>query len=116
MATRAVRGRVLTFTEDGHRYLADGVVLVRDGVIEAVGDAAELLPRLPAGTAVDRYPDQLILPGLIDPHIHFPQMQVIASYGASCSTGCKPTPSSRSRSSPIPAHAARIARASSSTS
>ena len=82
MATRAVRGRVLTFTEDGHRYLADGVVLVRDGVIEAVGDAAELLPHLPAGTAVDRYPDQLVLPGLIDPHIHFPQTRVIASYGA----------------------------------
>src|SRR5919202_1424260 len=82
MATRAVRGRVLTFTEEGHRYLADGVVLVQGGVIETVGDAADLVPRLPAGTAVDRYPDHLILPGLIDPHIHYPQTRVIASYGA----------------------------------
>ena len=28
------------------------------------------------------YPDCLILPGLIDTHIHYPQTRVIASYGA----------------------------------
>jgi guanine deaminase len=47
-----------------------------------VEEAAVLLPRLPAGTAVDRYPDQLVLPGLIDPHIHYSQTRVIGSYGA----------------------------------
>jgi guanine deaminase len=31
---------------------------------------------------VDHYPDALILPGFIDAHIHYPQTQVIASYGA----------------------------------
>ena len=47
-----------------------------------MGEAAALLPTLPPGTPVDHYPDQLVLPGLIDTHIHFPQTQVIASYGA----------------------------------
>ena len=47
-----------------------------------MGKAAELLPRLPPGTVLDHYPDSLILPGLIDTHIHYPQTQVIASYGA----------------------------------
>jgi guanine deaminase len=85
--TKGLRGRLLTFTGaagggGGHRYEADGLILIRDGLIEAVGTAAELLPRLPPGMAVDHYPDRLILPGLIDTHIHYPQTQVIASYGA----------------------------------
>jgi guanine deaminase len=82
---KGLRGRLLTFTSgerDGYRYEADGLILIRDGVIAAVGAAAEVLPRLPPGAPVDHYPDGLILPGLIDPHIHYPQTQVIASYGA----------------------------------
>src|SRR3954454_23888306 len=87
---RAVRGRLLTFVDDpaqvgadaSHRYLADGVVSIEAGSIMAVGAAEELLPTLPVATPVDHYPDQLILPGLIDTHIHYPQTQVIASYGA----------------------------------
>lgn len=82
-SNRALRGRLLTFTEGGgHRYEPDGVILIRDGVIQAVGSAPELLARLPPGTVLDRYPDSLILPGLIDTHLHYPQTQVIASYGA----------------------------------
>src|SRR5260370_21675543 len=48
----------------------------------ALGPAAELLPALPAGTEIRHHPGRLILPGFIDLHIHFPQTQVIASYGA----------------------------------
>ena len=84
--TKGLRGRLLTFADgadpEGYRYEADGLILIRDGLIEAVGPAAELLPRLPLGAAVDHYPDSLILPGLIDTHIHYPQTQVVASYGA----------------------------------
>ena len=86
---RAIRGRLLTFLRrprgagdaQSYRYLEDGVVLVKDGRIEAVGPSAELTPRLPDGMPVDRHADALILPGFIDPHIHYPQTQVIASYG-----------------------------------
>src|SRR4051812_28498566 len=86
-AARAVRGRLAWFaTEAGEpaaREIADGVVLVgADGRIERVGDAADLLPGLPEGTPVDDWRPHLVLPGLIDAHIHFPQTQVIASYGA----------------------------------
>jgi len=90
VGSHAIRGRLLTFLRapkgagdsQSYRYIEDGVVLVKAGRIEALGPAAELLPRLPADIAVDRYADALILPGLIDPHIHYPQTQVIASYGA----------------------------------
>jgi guanine deaminase len=88
---RSIRGRLLSFlrTPNGagdaqsYRYIADGIVLVKgDGRIELVGPADELLPRLPPAIPLDHYADALIMPGFIDPHIHYPQTQVIASYGA----------------------------------
>jgi guanine deaminase len=87
---RAIRGRLLTFVRaptgagdaQSYRYIPDGIVLIKDGRIEQVGAAAELEARLPTGLTVDHYPDMLIMPGFIDTHIHYPQTQVIASYGA----------------------------------
>jgi guanine deaminase len=86
----AIRGRLLSFVSEpagpgdrsSYSYIEDGIVVVRDGRIEAVGEASELAPTLPPGTPVDHHPDGLIVPGFIDTHIHFPQTQVIASYGA----------------------------------
>ena len=88
--TRAIRGRLLSFTAEpagpgdggSYRYLADGMLRVEHGRIAAVGPAAEIAPTLPPGTPVEHLPDALVMPGFIDPHIHFPQTQVIASYGA----------------------------------
>jgi guanine deaminase len=88
---RSIRGRLLSFLRapngagdaQSYRYIADGIVLVKDdGRIELVGPADELLPRLPPAIPLDHYADALIMPGFIDPHIHYPQTQVIASYGA----------------------------------
>ncbi len=87
--TRALRGRLLTFRDDpatagdgAHTYIEDGLVLLAGSRIAEVGEAAELLPQLATQVAVDHFPGGLILPGFIDAHIHFPQTQVIASYGA----------------------------------
>jgi len=88
--SRAIRGRLLTFLRAPHgagdaqsyRYIEDGIVLVKDGRIVSVGPADDLTQALPAGTPVERHAGALILPGFIDPHIHYPQTQVIASYGA----------------------------------
>ncbi|WP_412766136.1 guanine deaminase [Skermanella cutis] len=87
---KAIRGRLLSFTAEpsgpgdtaSYRLIDDGLVVVRDGRIAEVGEARSLLPGLPPGTPVDHHPHGLIVPGLIDTHIHFPQTQVIASYGA----------------------------------
>jgi guanine deaminase len=89
LSLRAIRGRLLTFLHaptgagdaQSYRSIDDGIILVKDGKIEAVGPAAELTARLPAGMPVEHFADALIMPGFIDPHIHFPQTQVIASYG-----------------------------------
>ncbi|OYT85519.1 MAG: guanine deaminase [Pseudomonas sp. PGPPP4] len=63
-----------------YEYHADGLLLVANGRIQAMGPATELLPTLPAGTPVIEHPHALITPGFIDTHIHYPQTGMIASY------------------------------------
>jgi len=82
----AVRGRLVWFTDDpavagpaALRDIPDGAVVIEGELIRAVGPAAEVLD---PETPVSRYPDALILPGLIDTHIHYAQTRVIGSYGA----------------------------------
>lgn len=88
--TRAFRGAILHFVRDpalvedertAYEYFADGVLLVRDGKVERVGEAAALLPALPAHAELVDYRDRLLLPGFVDVHVHYPQTDIIASYG-----------------------------------
>jgi guanine deaminase len=60
---------------------SDGLVICRDGMIEAVGSAASLLSAVPAGTPITSYPGCLIAPGFIDTHVHYVQTGIVASYG-----------------------------------
>ena len=84
-----LRGRVLSFRsrpealDDRASYVfeEDGGVLIRDGRIAAVGDFSLVSLQAEGARVVDHRP-HLILPGFIDAHVHMPQMQVIASYGA----------------------------------
>lgn len=86
----AIRGRLLTFHAEpagpgdaaSYHYLADGMLRIEDGRIAACGPADAIAATLPPGTPVEHHPNHLVMPGFIDPHIHFPQTQVIASYGA----------------------------------
>lgn len=67
--------------EQSYQYFEDGLMVVEDGRIKALGEAKALLPGLPAAVQVREYRDALITPGFIDTHIHFPQTGMIASYG-----------------------------------
>ncbi|MBU2981299.1 guanine deaminase [Lentibacter algarum] len=82
-------GRVLSFDrrcagagdETAFTYEEDGAVLVRDGRIIAAGAAEAVRRQAGAAQVVDHRP-HLIMPGFIDTHLHFPQVQVLASWGA----------------------------------
>jgi guanine deaminase len=115
---RAVRGRLLSFVDDpalvgaeaSHRYLDDGMVVIEQGTIVAVGPAAQLLKTLPPGTPVDHHPGRLVLPGLIDTHIHYPQTRVIGSYGAQLLEWLQKYTFVEEQKLKDPAHAAAVAR------
>jgi len=65
----AVRAAHLVAPQSG-TVLADQLVVIAGDKIQAVGDAAALLPTLPAGTKVIDLGGATLLPGLIDCHTH----------------------------------------------
>lgn len=86
---RAFRAALLHFLDDPENdlesekieYFSDGILLVKDGHIEKIGAAEDVLTELPLECELLHYPEHLIIPGLIDTHIHYPQTDMIAAYG-----------------------------------
>ncbi len=62
-------------------YFEDGLLVVEDGDVLALGHADALLQRFDGDAEVTNYEGGLIVPGFIDCHVHFPQLDIIASYG-----------------------------------
>jgi len=90
MTARLLRGRVLSFRSrpqarddhDSYMFEEDGAVLVENGRISACGPYDEVRLNSPLGVEVIDHRPLILMSGFIDPHIHFPQMQVTASYAA----------------------------------
>ena len=88
-AQKAIRGRVLTFTDDPFRkpvaeclrYEPDALIVMSNGMITEFGPASETRDKVPDGVEVRTYRDALILPGFIDCHVHYPQTEIIGAYG-----------------------------------
>src|SRR5258708_6033781 len=85
---QAFRASILHFTgnparsdEPAHEYFADGLLILKDGRVHQLGDAAAMLPALPPGLTVTDYRGRLIMPGFVDCHVHFAQTDIIASHG-----------------------------------
>jgi guanine deaminase len=86
---RAHRGAILHFLSDpgstsaagSYEYFEDGLLLVENSRVLAVGPAEALLPGLASDFAVVNHTGHLLLPGFIDTHIHYPQTDVIGSGG-----------------------------------
>jgi len=83
MAIKAFRSSILHFTDDAQaQFFDDGILLVdaETGTVNAVGDAKDMVAKLD-GIEIQQYENKIIMPGFIDTHIHYPQVDVIASYG-----------------------------------
>jgi guanine deaminase len=89
VTARLLRGRLLSFrakpesVDDRAAYVfeEDGGILIRDGRIAAVGDFSLISAEARDAEIIDHRP-HILMPGFIDAHAHFPQMQIIGSYGA----------------------------------
>ena len=85
----AYRGMLLHFLSDpgegndmrAVQFFDDGVLVVEDGRVKSVGPALSVLARLADTVRVIDCAGRLILPGFVDTHIHYPQTDMIASYG-----------------------------------
>lgn len=85
---KILRGRVLDFhaepqneqDTEAYSYIEDGAILIEDGRILATGSFDTVTAEAPDAPVTDHRP-HLLMPGFIDTHIHFPQVQVIASWG-----------------------------------
>lgn len=62
-------------------HYGDGLLWLKGQHIHAVGHFNELLPSLPENSDVLDYRDKLIMPGFIDTHVHYVQLDIMASYG-----------------------------------
>ena len=86
MTIKAFRGEILSVAHDPRDHAAavrhepDSLLVVEDGVVAARGHYADLAERY-AAVPTETLPG-LIVPGFIDAHVHYPQMDRIASHGA----------------------------------
>lgn len=117
MSEKILRGRALSFlrapegADDDHAYtyIEDGGIAVANGKIVAVGEFFDISKRF-SGEIVDHRPN-LITPGLIDPHLHFVQMQVVGSYAANLLEWLNTYTFVEEQKFADPVHGARIASA-----
>lgn len=70
----ALKGR------DALEVIEDGLLVVSNGKMLALGDFATLHTRFPCDMPIVDYRSYMLMPGFIDAHIHFPQVDVVASY------------------------------------
>ena len=84
-----LRGRLLTFSAEPQSpddttafdYIEDGALLIENGLILRRGSYCEVVAGAGDAEIIDHRP-KLLMAGFIDTHIHFPQVQIVASWGA----------------------------------
>lgn len=84
-----VRGSILHFlsdpdiktTEASYQYIDDGLLIIKNGKVSQVGSWDSLISTLPKNSKITYYKNGLIMPGFIDVHTHYTQLDVIAVNG-----------------------------------
>lgn len=88
MTTSAIRASCLTFRDDPflreegdcYEYFPDALVVSDSGAVTSV---TPYRPGIVPEAAIEHYTDALVVPGFIDCHVHYPQMEIIGSWGCS---------------------------------
>jgi len=91
MSRQVHRGSILHFPKttidpaNNYHYFSDGVLVTENGRITHLGEASDFFKH-PANQQLLNYGGVemhkgLLIPGMIDSHVHFPQVEMIASYG-----------------------------------
>lgn len=67
------------FDSSAYQSIDDGLLVVADGKVAALGQYEEVLAELPSDCPIIDYRGKWIMPGFIDSHVHYPQSEMIAS-------------------------------------
>jgi len=71
--------------EQAYRYFSPGALLIKAGKVVAAGEQLfiqdKYATQLNDDVTLHDFTGQLIIPGMIDTHIHFPQTEMIGAYG-----------------------------------
>lgn len=112
--TIGYRGEVLYFVDnpeknaDSYRYYPDGVLYVENGKVLEAGSYEKLRFGHKTAKIVD-YSGKLIVPGMIDTHVHYPQIEMVAAYGDQLLDWLNNYTFPTEKNFSNPAHALRIA-------
>ncbi len=75
---KAFRGSIYHCVDDSnHEFVEDGALLVDDGKVAGICKGGDV----PEGADVEDCSGKLILPGFIDCHVHYSQLDIVAAYG-----------------------------------
>ncbi|MEH6394314.1 guanine deaminase [Pseudoalteromonas sp.] len=67
--------------EDAHRFFAKGALVIQHGKVIKLGFEQDILPSLDKTAKIIRHDGKLVMPGMIDTHIHLPQTEMVGAYG-----------------------------------
>lgn len=104
--TRAAPGAA----EGAAAHHPDGLLLAADGRIAAAGPFEALSPGLPEGLAIEDLRGRMIVPGLVDAHVHFPQIGMIGAPGGELMDWLERYTFPAERAFADPGHARRMAQ------
>ena len=90
MNSAIIRGRTLTFKRrpdslndtGSYSFIEDGALLVENGTITKLDSFSNIIVKASKGIAVYDHRPHLVVPGFIDTHLHFPQIQIVSSYAS----------------------------------
>ena len=85
-----IRGRVLSFNRapesaediNSYKYIENGALLIKNGKISSVSDFTKINSNDIKNITIYDHRPNLVVPGFIDTHLHFSQVQLIGSYAA----------------------------------
>ena len=89
MTINAHRSAILHFLDHPEKvgvdaaiqYLEDGLLFIEDGRVSKLGSFEEMKDSLTDDVILINHENALLMPGFIDTHIHYPQTEMVASYG-----------------------------------
>jgi guanine deaminase len=88
MSRQAYRGAVFHLLADPDDagpeavcHYDDGVLIVEDGIVVEAAPWSESTLSALGGVPVEHFPGKLIVPGFVDAHVHYPQLDVVAAPG-----------------------------------